>query len=897
MRGFIGVLLALGAMLLAGCSSDTTVSSTPGFSTRNPLPSPNATGVATNPRIAVTFSMPVNAATVTTATFTLSSAAGAVAGTVAVDPTGGQATFTPGAALTANTRYTATVSSGIRSMSGISLASSSWAFTTGAAADTTAPSIIDIDPLDGSLGVSTSTRLTVLFSEPIDGFTFDASKVTLTGPSGPVVTRAAAFGSFGYVFPMSTLEASAVYTVTISNVVDLANNVLSPPFSSTFTTIGPFSDLTPPTVTATTPLDAATGVGLSSGVSASFSEPMLASTLTPATFTVSDGLTNVPGSVSYFSQTATFLPSIALSVATTYIATITTGATDLAGNPLAANHVWTFTTTATPDTTPPTVTLSFPNNGATGVSATVIPYAVFSELMDSATVNATTVTLTEGTIPVAGTVAYSGNLVEFIPTTALNLGATYTATITTGVTDLPGNAMAANHVWSFTIAGSADITPPTVSSTTPASNSVGLDPAAVSISVTFSEPVDTLTLVSPNIYVWNNSLNTEVTGTWNLVGNTATFTPTAPLTDNHVFAVVVTTGVLDLAGNPGPPDRQVFNFTTVGRTGKFAYSADSGALSISAYTISPTTGALTAAGGKTVAGAPTALAVDRSGSFLYAGVSGTNQISPFSINATTGSLTALASVALGVAPTGMAASPDKSFLCVVESTTGTLSSFPINPDGTLGAKTVQGTGMTNPRSVIVGPNGMFVYVADRALSNLHAYGVTGAGGALTLEGTHASGSGPVALATSPIGWFVYTANNAGNSVSIYFNDLWSYNTLGIYSLVYTGSAPTGASPTAIAIHPSGQYAYVANGADNTIWVYSRDTMTGGLTSLGLTAQVTTGSSPSAISIDPSGKFLYVTGKLSTNVMAFAINANGTLTWKATTATSLGPIAVATTAGP
>ena len=44
-----------------------------------------------------------------------------------------------------------------------------------------------------------------------------------------------------------------------------------------------------------------------------------------------------------------------LTPSTEYTATITTGAKDLAGNALAANKVWTFTTGATQDTIAPTV--------------------------------------------------------------------------------------------------------------------------------------------------------------------------------------------------------------------------------------------------------------------------------------------------------------------------------------------------------------------------------------------------------------------------------------------------------------------------------------------------------------------------------------------------------------
>ena len=43
---------------------------------------------------------------------------------------------------------------------------------------------------------------------------------------------------------------------------------------------------------------------------------------------------------------ATFTPSALLADNTTYTATLTTAITDVAGNALAADHVWTFTTAA-----------------------------------------------------------------------------------------------------------------------------------------------------------------------------------------------------------------------------------------------------------------------------------------------------------------------------------------------------------------------------------------------------------------------------------------------------------------------------------------------------------------------------------------------------------------------
>lgn len=105
-------------------------------------------------------------------------------------------------------------------------------------------------------------------------------------------------------------------------------------------------DTVAPTVSSTNPHDGATGVAV---ITASFSEAMDASTLSPATFAVSGpGVTPVTGIVTYngTTHTATFTPNSALAPSTAFSATVTTGARDLAGNAMASNRVWTFTTSA-----------------------------------------------------------------------------------------------------------------------------------------------------------------------------------------------------------------------------------------------------------------------------------------------------------------------------------------------------------------------------------------------------------------------------------------------------------------------------------------------------------------------------------------------------------------------
>ncbi len=121
---------------------------------------------------------------------------------------------------------------------------------------------------------------------------------------------------------------------------------------------GGTSDTTPPTVVATNPLNGATGVAV---IDVVFDEPMNGSSLTPTSFTVKGpGATTVTGTVSYDANTqrASFMPTNALVSGTAFTATILTVAKDVAGNALAANYVWNFSTAAAATTQLPVALLT-----------------------------------------------------------------------------------------------------------------------------------------------------------------------------------------------------------------------------------------------------------------------------------------------------------------------------------------------------------------------------------------------------------------------------------------------------------------------------------------------------------------------------------------------------------
>jgi len=111
-------------------------------------------------------------------------------------------------------------------------------------------------------------------------------------------------------------------------------------------------DTTSPAVSAVVPAEGATEVALEANAEASFSEAIDPTTITNTTFalTKADG-TPVAATVGYDSATkkATLDPDADLDPTADYTATLkggSEGVKDPAGNPLAADKIWSFTTTA-----------------------------------------------------------------------------------------------------------------------------------------------------------------------------------------------------------------------------------------------------------------------------------------------------------------------------------------------------------------------------------------------------------------------------------------------------------------------------------------------------------------------------------------------------------------------
>jgi len=112
----------------------------------------------------------------------------------------------------------------------------------------------------------------------------------------------------------------------------------------------PVPDTTAPKVDSFTPYpDGVTRVSLSTPITATFSEYVDPNTLTKSTFTLTKQGSTTPlgATMRYDAKTATLQPSPTLNRNTTYTATVKGGANgvkDKAGNALASDKVWSFTT-------------------------------------------------------------------------------------------------------------------------------------------------------------------------------------------------------------------------------------------------------------------------------------------------------------------------------------------------------------------------------------------------------------------------------------------------------------------------------------------------------------------------------------------------------------------------
>ena len=408
------------------------------------------------------------------------------------------------------------------------------------------PMVESTDPVDQATSVPITQTISVVFNKQMDPSTINSNSIIVEGVSGTV-----SYNGFTATFtPSSPLDPNSIFVARVkTSARDLYGLALEEEYVWTFSTGTTLS----PIVVSVDPENESTGVVLNKTLIASFNMPMTASTINDNTFTVTQAGTEIDGTVSYSGLQAFFDPDEDFSTNTEYTATLTTGVENTAGEGMANDYVWTFTTGFD---VAPTVTLTEPGDNETDVPLDIAISATFSEPMDPSTLDGNTFLMMGIGAPVSGEVTYSGNTAIFTPSTPLSPNTLYTVAIVDDVQSASGIPLANDHIWTFTtVSGDS----PTVVSIDPVHNEANV-PLDKTITASFSEQMNPLTLDGSSFILTEGTQ--EVSGEVTYSGFTATFTPNSDLRPNTLYSATITTDAQNLAGE-GLANNFEWNFTTV----------------------------------------------------------------------------------------------------------------------------------------------------------------------------------------------------------------------------------------------------------------------------------------------------------------------------------------------
>jgi hypothetical protein len=214
-------------------------------------------------------------------------------------------------------------------------------FATSLPPDTTPPTVSVTNPVSGTVVSGTLT------------ITADASdNVGVVGVQ--FLLDGANLGTEDTVPPYSISWDSTTATNGVHQLAAIARDEASNSTTSSPVNVTVDNDTTPPTIVGVNPVDGAIDVALAVTVTVTFDEAIDPATISTSTIELRDGANHVvPAIVSYdvLSQTAKLIPTTALTNSARYTATVKGGTTDprvkdLAGNALANDYTWSFTTIA-----------------------------------------------------------------------------------------------------------------------------------------------------------------------------------------------------------------------------------------------------------------------------------------------------------------------------------------------------------------------------------------------------------------------------------------------------------------------------------------------------------------------------------------------------------------------
>ncbi|MFM9519729.1 Ig-like domain-containing protein [Pseudomonas monachiensis] len=385
---------------------------------------------------------------------------------------------------------------------------------------------------DTTLSIGETSLVTITFSEVVTGFT----NADLTIANGTLTAVSSGDGGITWT---ATFTPTASLSDT-SNVITLDNTGVINGLGTAGVGVTNSNNYAIDTVRPTATIvvaDTALRIGETSLVTITFNEAV--SGFTNADLTIANGtLTAVSSSNGGITWTATFTPTASITDTTNVITLDNTGVSDLAGN---AGSGTTDSNNYAIDTVRPTATIVVTDT-ALRIGETSLVTITFSEAVSGFT-NAD-LTIANGTLTSVsssdGGITWTAT---FTPNASINDTTNLITLNNTGVSDLSGNAGS----------GTTDSNNYAIDTLRPTATIVVADTAlrigeTSLVTITFSEAVSGFT--NADLTITNGTL-TSVSSSDGGITWTATFTPSASITDTTNLITLDNTGVADLAGNAG----------------------------------------------------------------------------------------------------------------------------------------------------------------------------------------------------------------------------------------------------------------------------------------------------------------------------------------------------------
>ncbi|UZE24028.1 Ig-like domain-containing protein [Pseudomonas sp. B21-056] len=438
------------------------------------------------------------------------------------------ATLTPDASVTDTTNLVVLTNTGVADLSG-----NAGVGTTNSnnyAIDTVRPTA-SIVVADTALRVGETSLVTITFSEAVSGFT----NADLTIANGTLSAVSSSDGGITWTatFTPSASVSDTTNLITLDNtgVADLNGNAGSGTTDSNNYAI----DTVRPTATIVV-ADTALNIGETSLVTITFSEAVTG--FTNADLTIANGtLSAVSSSDGGITWTATFTPSASVDDASNLIALANTGVADTAGN---AGTGTTNSNNYVIDTVRPTASIVVAD-AMLSIGETSLVTITFSEAVTGFT-NAD-LTIANGTLSAVsssdGGITWTAT---FTPSASTSDASNLITLDNTGVSDAAGNAGS----------GTTDSNNYAIDNVRPTATVVIADTALAAgetslVTITFSEAVTGFTLA--DLTAANGILSGLSTS--DNITYTATFTPSAGISDTSNLITLDNTGVVDGVGNAG----------------------------------------------------------------------------------------------------------------------------------------------------------------------------------------------------------------------------------------------------------------------------------------------------------------------------------------------------------